>query len=87
MDVHHVPQKHPAQQVIKGYNERTAPSIVIKEKVHRQLPKKKGIYDGSPRKLLADDVRDLRNRTSTPNSEIQKLIDYNKTMYPEVLKK
>jgi hypothetical protein len=36
-------------------------------------------------KLLAWDIMNLRQHTTTPNSSLQQLIELNKTMYPESL--
>ncbi|ALM52427.1 RHS repeat-associated core domain-containing protein [Halomonas huangheensis] len=82
LDIHHVAQKHPAGQVIPGYDLKTAPSMAVPSAEHRAIPTLRGEYSGSPRELLAKDVRDLRNYTNAPNSAIQDLISLNKEMYP-----
>lgn len=87
LEIHHVTQKHPSNQVVNGYREYTGPSIVLPKAEHREIPTIRGEYTGTPRELLAKDVRDLRNYTSTPNHSIRELIELNKQMYPEVYKK
>lgn len=87
LDIHHVAQKHPAGQVISGYDPRTAPSMAVPQREHRRIPTIRGSYDQSPRDLLAKDVRDLRNYTNAPNEAIKKLIQLNKAMYPDAYRK
>ncbi len=82
LDIHHAPQKHPAKQVIPGYDESTAPSIAVPEHLHRRIKNVKGEYNEKPRKLLAKTAQDLRNHTDAPNSAIQELIDKTKKAYP-----
>ena len=40
----------------------------------------------TPRSQLAKDVRDLRNNTNAPNSQIKQAIELNKQKYPEMRK-
>ena len=87
LDIHHVAQKHPANQIIDGYNSQNAPSIALPRKEHVRIPNSKGIYEGTARDLLANDIRNLRNYTNVPNSNLKKLIQLNKEMYPEAFKK
>ena len=82
LDIHHVTQKHPAGQVIDGYDGNKAPSIAVPTKEHRKIPTSKGSYEGNARDLLAKDISDLRQYTNAPNSALQQLIDLNKKMYP-----
>jgi hypothetical protein len=85
--IHHVPQKHPAGQVISGYDLRRAPSIALPEAEHRRIPTARGLYTGTPRNLLARDVRDLRRYTNAPNSAIRELLSLVRRTYPGVLSK
>lgn len=87
LDIHHVPQKHPAGQVIDGYDPNTAPSIALPKTEHQQIPTSKGTYTGTARDQLAKDIRDLRNHTNAPNSALQQLIKLTLEMYPESFKK
>jgi hypothetical protein len=57
------------------------------EKEHKKIPTQKGSYNGTPRDLVAKDVRDLRNHTKAPNSALQKLVKFIKNTFPEVMKK
>ncbi|MCD9461288.1 hypothetical protein, partial [Marinibactrum halimedae] len=87
LDIHHAAQKHPAGQVIDGYDPKTAPSMAVPQREHRRIPTIKGTYSGNPRDLLSKDVRDLRNYTNAPNSNIKDLIRLNKEMFPDAFKK
>ena len=82
LDIHHAAQKHPAGQVIDGYDPKNAPSIAIPAREHRRIPTLRGEYRGSARDLLAKDIKDLRNHTNAPNSALQDLIRLNKETYP-----
>jgi hypothetical protein len=82
LDLHHVPQKHPAAQVIPGYNPNTAPAIALPEAEHQMIKNLRGDYSGTARDLLARDARNLRNHTNAPNSAIQELIGQSKQAYP-----
>ena len=46
----------------------------------------KGDATRTPREQLAKDIKDLRNNTNAPNSQLQKLIDLNKQKFPEMNK-
>ena len=87
LEVHHAAQKHPAGQVIAGYDAKNGPSIVLPSNEHRRIPTIKGDYSGSPRDLLAKDIRDLRNNTNAPNSSIRDLVQRNKDTYPDAFAK
>ncbi len=87
LDIHHAMQKHPAGQVVPGYDPKTAPSIAIPKVEHQEIPTMKGPYTGSARDLLAKDVKDLREYTNAPASSIKELIKLNKEMFPDAFKK
>ncbi|MGV8005331.1 RHS repeat protein, partial [Photorhabdus temperata subsp. temperata] len=87
LDIHHAAQKHPAGQVITGYDPKVAPSIALPRGEHKLIPTMKGPYTGSARDLLAKDIRDLRNYTNAPPSAIKDLHNLNKEMYPEAFTK
>jgi hypothetical protein len=88
LQVHHAVQASPAEQIIPGYLRRTGPSIVLPEKEHEVIPKIMGSYAGTPRDLLARDIRNLRTYAEAAhNSAIQDLIELNKTMYPKAFTK
>ena len=61
LDIHHAMQKHPAGQIVDGYDPKKAPFMAVPQREHRRIPTIKGPYSGSPRDLLAKDVKDLRN--------------------------
>ena len=82
LDIHHVGQTHPFEQLIPGYNRATAPAIALPEAEHRLIPRFSGTTTMAPRDILANDIRNLRNLTMSPNSSLQQLINLNKQMYP-----
>ncbi|MCK1794426.1 RHS repeat domain-containing protein, partial [Pseudomonas violetae] len=84
LDIHHAAQKHPAGQIIVGYDPKTAPSIALPRAEHKLIPTVKGPFTGIPRDLLAKDAKDLRNFTNAPPSAIKQMIDLNKEMFPGV---
>lgn len=86
LDLHHVPQKKPAAQVIEGYDPKTAPAIAIPNSQHKNIPTKKGLYDGTARDQLSKDAKDLIN-AGVPNNKVKEVIDYNKNKYPNAYKK
>jgi len=74
LHAHHVPQAHPAEQVIPGYNRDTAPAILLKAKPHLQIPRRKGIYQGTPVDLILEDLGQLRQRfPDIPQSVLDEL--------------
>ncbi|MGC8787636.1 MAG: polymorphic toxin-type HINT domain-containing protein [Anaerolineae bacterium] len=81
LDLHHVPQSHPASQIIPGYTPSTAPAIALPERLHENIPTMRGTYLGTARELLARDIWNLRS-IGVPNSALQALIDLNKKTYP-----
>lgn len=82
LDIHHVAQKHPAGQTVSGYDPNTGPSIALPQSEHVQIPTQRGAATMSPRNQLAKDIRDLRKYTNAPNSNLQQLINLNKSIYP-----
>ncbi|NJS36662.1 MAG: RHS repeat-associated core domain-containing protein [Brachymonas sp.] len=87
LDIHHAMQKHPAGQIVDGYNPSKGPSIAVPSLEHSRIPTQKGAFGGTPRDLLAKDINDLRNYTNAPNSALRELVDLNKQMYPGAFKK
>jgi hypothetical protein len=87
LEVHHGPQKHPAQQVIGGYDQKYAPSITLPSKEHKKIPTVKGEYSKTDRQLLATTLKDLRDYTRAPNSKILELSELTKQTYPNSFKK
>ena len=87
LEIHHVVQKHPAGQIIDGYEQSMAPSIALPRMEHRTIPNLRGDYSGSARDLLSRDIRNLRNYTDAPNSSLKELINLNKEMYSDAFRK
>jgi hypothetical protein len=60
LEAHHVPQAHPASQVIPGYNRQTAPAILLPAHPHRRIPTRKGIYQGTIADLIREGLEQLQ---------------------------
>jgi RHS repeat-associated protein len=73
LDVHHVPQGHPAEQTIPGYDYRTGMAIAIPFREHNRIPNLKGDYLGTPGDLVELDIGNLRDYTKTPDSALEEL--------------
>ena len=74
LHAHHVPQAHPAEQVIPGYNRDTAPAILLPAEPHLQIPRRKGIYQGTSVDLILEDLGQLRQRfPDIPQSVLDEL--------------
>jgi hypothetical protein len=71
LDLHHAVQAHPAEQIIPGYDRRTAPAIALPNAEHAAIPNLRGPYTGDARSLLARDIRNLRQFTNAPNSSLR----------------
>ena len=91
MDAHHVGQKAVMEKLVGNYDPKTAPAISVPITGHTRKEdivgvvsrSKKGI--GSPRQLLARDIRELRRvYPDIPNSALRELITMNKKMYYEM---
>ena len=81
LQVHHVPQAHPASQVIAGYDPSIASGIVLPDYEHYAIPNLRGLYNGTVRDLVARDLRNLRMHTGAPNSALQQLLDLIRQIY------
>jgi len=76
--------------LIPGYNPATAPAILV-PKVGHTIRGPNGVVSRSTegftsaRDLIARDIRELRRvYPDIPNSQLQKLIQMNKNLYPSV---
>ncbi|MGQ7249535.1 RHS repeat-associated core domain-containing protein [Halomonas sp. V046] len=49
LDIHHAVQKHPAGQVVPGYDQKTAPSMAVPSAEHRSIPTLRGEYSAPQR--------------------------------------
>jgi hypothetical protein len=93
LDAHHVGQKAIMKKFIPNYDPMTAPAILV-PKVGHTIKGPEGIVSRSSkgienaRQLLARDIMELRRVYSDiPNSQLQKLIELNKQLYPELRRK
>jgi hypothetical protein len=87
LDLHHVPQAHPAGKIIPGYQRATGPAIALPSREHEGIPNLRGPYNGTLRDLVANDLWNLRNYTNTPNNVLRDLLDFIDQTYPGELKK
>lgn len=87
LDIHHVGQAAPMGQSVSNYSRTTAPCIVLPQPEHALIPTIRGTTFLSPRTILANDIKNLRNLTDAPNRSLQELIDLNRTLYPEAFAK
>ncbi|WP_320539180.1 T7SS effector LXG polymorphic toxin [Bacillus cereus] len=93
LDAHHIGQKAIMKKFIADYDPKVAPAILVPKVGHTiRGPKgivsrsSKGIENG--RQLLARDIMELRRvYPDIPNSQIEKLIELNKKLYPELRRK
>ena len=88
LDLHHVPQKHPAYQVIPGYDEWTAPAIAVPKEIHRKFLNPRsitGTYSGTAKELVHKDLDDLR-AAGAPSKAVKKLEKMIQKKYKEYLK-
>jgi hypothetical protein len=71
LDIHHVPQAHPAEQTIPGYDRKTGPAIALPEDEHAAIPTQRGPATLTPEQQVAKDVNDLRSHTNAPEQSVQ----------------
>jgi len=93
LDSHHVGQKNLMSKFIPNYDLENAPAILVKSMGHtrksifgRLSTNSEGI--NNVRQLIARDIFELRRvYPNVPNSQLKKLIQMNKEMYPEYFNK
>lgn len=85
---HHAPQKADAKSIVSGYPQDKlagdAPAIRLPDEEHAKITKLQSQRDTtgmSPRKLLAEDIKMLKQNTEAPHSSLQELIRMNKEKY------
>jgi hypothetical protein len=86
LDLHHFPQKHPAKQVVPGYDPQQGTAMAIPNPMHKKIPVLKGTYSGTARDLLAKAAREGR-KAGVPNSKIREAINHAKGQHPSAYKK
>ncbi len=82
LDIHHVPQAHPAGQTIPGYDKSKAPAIALPQGEHERIPVEKGDPTRTPADQLKKDIGDLKTHTNAPSDAIQKVEELAKQKYP-----
>ena len=90
-DVHHIPQKKPAEETIEGYTAREGVSIVVTKGQHRAIhtatkPLRSGEHTGTARDLLARGAMEARGG-GIPNKAVQQVIALNKAQHPDAFAK
>jgi hypothetical protein len=90
LDAHHVGQKALMSQLIPGYDQLTAPSILL-PKLGHTIRGADGVVSRSmtgfenARQVVARDIGELRRvYPDIPNSRLQQLIKMNKDMYHQI---
>ncbi|NPE57238.1 RHS repeat-associated core domain-containing protein [Dickeya dadantii] len=97
LDAHHVGQKAIMKDLVKDYDPKTAPSMLVPKEGHTLSKEGVGIVSrskinpttgqpfSSARDVIARDIKELRRvYPDAPNAKLRELIDLNKSMYPEV---
>ena len=95
LDSHHVGQDKAMRCFVQEYDRETAPAILVPKightvRINPDVPTlaRKSTGFASARGLIARDIRELRRvYPDVPNSQLQKLIDLNKTKYPNAVRK
>jgi RHS repeat-associated protein len=94
LDAHHVGQKALMKNFIPEYDANTAPAILVPPGGHVWSVNPGGIVSRSivgiknARQLIARDIMELRRLyPDIPNSQLQKLIELNKRLYPIIRSK
>lgn len=93
LDAHHVGQTAAMKKFIPNYSRSTAPAILVPVTGHTRTGAQRVVSRNTKdfknaRDVIARDIRELRRvYPGIPNSQLQKLIDLNKQMYPQALKK
>jgi RHS repeat-associated protein len=84
LEMHHMSQAHPAQQVVQGYVKEKGPAIALPVAEHRRLAGRniRGIYSGTPQQLIAKGMRDLAERTNAPRAARIELYNLNRSKFP-----
>ena len=91
LDIHHMPQFRPANDLNPDLSYNKAVAIVIANNRHIEFHRisptyKSGEYDGNERQLLAENIRTGR-RVNISNKSLQQIIQQNKEMFPDMYAK
>lgn len=93
LDAHHVGQKAVMRRFVPNFDDSNAPSILVPSIGHTRrgpngiLFRSTSGFDNA-RQVVARDIKELRRvYPDVPNSQLQKLIQLNKEMYPQVRNK
>jgi hypothetical protein len=87
LDLHHIPNAKDAVRLIKKFDINTGVSIALPLTVHRNIRSVRFTEVKSARGLLASEILYLRSCTPIPSTVLLKVIELNKTKYPESFKK
>jgi hypothetical protein len=89
LEAHHVGQAAVMENLVANYSRDTAPAILVPKLGHTlgENTLARNLNVNNARDLLARDIKELcRVYPDIPNDQLQKLIDLNKQMYPEMAK-
>src|SRR5437867_12705848 len=81
LQIHHAPQRHPAYQVIPGYNEDNSPAIALPDYEHWRIPNLRGPATMPPGELLRLTLENL-TYSNTPPCRFRQLRDLMDQVYP-----
>lgn len=81
LDIHHVPQAHPAGQVIEDYDPQTGTAIAVPRGEHQRIPTVRGVYEGTGEDLILGDLQSLVEYTNAPDEAISELRALIEEMY------
>ncbi len=91
LDAHHSGQKAVMKDLVENYDPKTAPSILVPKEGHTIKHPERGIVSRkttgfeNARDVVARDIKELKRvYPDIPNEKLKKLVEKNKTMYPEV---
>jgi hypothetical protein len=75
LDLHHVPKCSVAMKLIPGYTPENGPCIALPTREHKNIAGEGAISGHSVQDQLDQDIQDLRDSTSVPESSLSKLSD------------
>jgi len=85
LGIHHVPQGHPAGQVILGYSYPDGPAIALPAEEHGLIPNLRGEYSGSPQDMVVRDFGNLRDFAKRTRELDPGVAQFDRVSYPGTL--
>ena len=84
LDIHHVPQAHPAGQSIPGYLRENGPYIALPARKHRVIPTLRGPFAGTPEDIVSQDLQNVSDYTNAPEDAVDQLKSQINEQFPDV---